>query len=68
MAQFSDEAIDGIRECVAAACAACAPTDSGLAVEDRMVRAVFGTDNAREGVAAFLEKRAPRFKHERSKP
>lgn len=68
VAQFSDEAIDGIRECVAAACAACAPTDSGLAVEDRMVRAVFGTDNAREGVAAFLEKRAPRFKHERSKP
>jgi enoyl-CoA hydratase len=57
---FSPSAIDGIRQCIAAA----GPqvTDTGLAVEDHFVRAEFDSPNAREGVAAFLEKRAPRFK------
>lgn len=56
---FSPSAIDGIRQCIAAA----GPqvTDAGLAVEDHFVRAEFDSPNAREGVAAFLEKRAPRF-------
>lgn len=58
--QFSAPAIDGIRRCVDAAGAQV--SDEGLAVEDRVVREVFVTDNAREGVAAFLEKRAPAFK------
>ncbi len=58
--RFSPEAIDGIRRCVAAAGAQ--PGDQGLAIEDRVVREVFPGDNAREGVAAFLEKRAPRFR------
>jgi len=58
--QFSGQAVDGIRRCVAAAGAQV--TDAGLAAEDRVVREVFVTDNAREGVAAFLEKRAPVFK------
>lgn len=56
---FSPSAVQGIRECIAAA----GPqvTDAGLAVEDHHVRAEFGSHNAREGVAAFLEKRTPRF-------
>jgi enoyl-CoA hydratase len=56
---FSPSAVQGIRECIAAA----GPqvTDAGLAVEDHFVRAEFGSHNALEGVAAFLEKRAPRF-------
>lgn len=58
--QFSPEAIAGIRRCVAGAGAQA--TDGGLALEDEVVREVFGTVNAREGVAAFLEKRAPRFR------
>lgn len=56
---FSPSAVQGIRECIAAA----GPqvTDAGLAVEDHHVRAEFGSPNAIEGVAAFLEKRPPRF-------
>jgi enoyl-CoA hydratase len=57
--RFSPSAIDGIRDCVEAA----GPqvTDDGLAVEDTVVREVFITDNAREGIAAFLEKREAKF-------
>lgn len=58
--QFSPQAIAGIRECVAAA--AMTVTDAGLAVEDRVVREVFLSENAREGVAAFLEKRPAVFR------
>ena len=58
--QFSGQAIDGIRRCVAVAGEQV--TDAGLDAEDRVVREVFVTDNAREGVAAFLEKRAPVFR------
>lgn len=58
--QFSPDAIAGIRRCVAAA--GPAVTDAGLAVEDAVVRAVFLTENAREGVAAFLEKRPAVFR------
>lgn len=57
--RFSPTAVAAIRRCVAAA----GPqvTDAGLAAEDAQVRATFDGPNAREGVAAFLEKRAPRF-------
>ena len=57
--RWSPDAIAAIRRCVAAA----GPTmsDAGLAVEDAEVRAVFDGPDAREGVAAFLEKREPRF-------
>ena len=60
VAGFSPTAIDGIRRCVDAAGAVV--TDAGLAVEDAVVRSVFNDDNAREGVAAFLQKRPPNFR------
>jgi enoyl-CoA hydratase len=52
-------AIAAIRACVDAAGEMV--TDAGLAVEAAQVRANFDHPDAREGVAAFLEKRAPRF-------
>jgi enoyl-CoA hydratase len=58
--QFSPDAIAGIRACVAAS--GLQVSGAGLAVEDRLVREVFLTDNAREGVAAFLEKRKAVFR------
>jgi enoyl-CoA hydratase len=57
--RFSPSAIDAIRRCVDAS--GPVVTDAGLAVEDGQVRAVFDGADAREGVAAFLEKRAPVF-------
>ncbi|MEZ5652984.1 MAG: enoyl-CoA hydratase-related protein [Burkholderiaceae bacterium] len=58
---YSQPAIDAIRGCVDAAGATV--TEQGLSVEDAAVTRVFQTDDAREGVAAFLEKRAPVFRH-----
>ena len=58
--RFSPTAIAAIRACVAAAGATV--TDAGVAVEDAQVRANFDSPDAREGVAAFLEKRPPVFK------
>jgi enoyl-CoA hydratase len=59
--QYSQVAIDAIRECLDAA----GPdvTDAGLAAEDAAVRRVMRSDDAREGVAAFLAKRPPAFRH-----
>ena len=37
------------------------PLEEGLALESEEFRAVFATDDAREGVTAFVEKRAPGF-------
>lgn len=59
--QFSLPAIEGIRDCVAAA-GDCV-SDQGLKVEDEVVRRVFASPDAEEGVRAFLEKRAPNFRH-----
>lgn len=59
--RHSQPAIDGIRRAVNASGAEV--TRVGLGVEDREVRAVFGTADAKEGVAAFLEKRPARFEH-----
>ena len=57
--RHAPSAIAAIRACVAAAGATV--TDAGLAVEDAQVRANFDHPDAREGVAAFLEKRQPHW-------
>jgi len=56
--KFSPTAIAGIRRCVAAFGEV---TDNGLLAEDALVRQVGDSDDAREGVAAFLEKRPAVF-------
>lgn len=59
--RHSQVAIDAIRRCVAVA----GPTveQAGLDVEDAEVRRTMTSEDAREGVAAFLEKRAAVFRH-----
>lgn len=57
--RWSPAALSWIRRCVDAA--GTQVSDDGLAVEDAAVRATFGSADAREGVAAFLEKREPKF-------
>jgi enoyl-CoA hydratase len=52
-------AIDAIWRCLEASRSTV--SDAGLAVEDREVRRVFGSAEAKEGIAAFLEKREARF-------
>ena len=39
------------------------PLTDGVAIERRYFHALFGTDDQREGMDAFLAKRAPAFKH-----
>jgi enoyl-CoA hydratase len=59
ISNFSPVATAAIRRCIAGA----GPfvTTEGLALEGREARIVLNSDDAREGVAAFLEKRPPRF-------
>jgi enoyl-CoA hydratase len=57
---FSPLAIHAIRECIAVAGEEV--SDAGLGVEDRAVRKVFSSEDAQEGIAAFLEKRPPVFR------
>jgi len=56
--QFS---IDRIRRCVSAA--GPVVTDEGLALEARAFEEVMTSEDAKEGVLAFLEKRRPNFQH-----
>ena len=37
------------------------PTPDGLAYEAEQVQALFATEEAKEGITAFLEKRPPHF-------
>jgi enoyl-CoA hydratase len=53
-------AVDAIRRCVDAA--GTGLTDAGLAVEDAEVHRVMTSEDSKEGVAAFLEKRPPIFR------
>jgi enoyl-CoA hydratase len=39
------------------------PLSDGLMFERRMFHSLFGTHDQREGMAAFLQKRSPRFEH-----
>ena len=58
---FSQYAIDRVHRCVAAA--GSEVTDAGLAVEAAAVEETTASEDAREGVVAFLQKRAPKFQH-----
>jgi enoyl-CoA hydratase len=40
-----------------------APLSEGLLHERRMFHALFGTEDQREGMDAFLAKRKPEFRH-----
>ena len=39
------------------------PLGEGIGFERRLFQALFSTDDQKEGMAAFLEKRAPKFTH-----
>ena len=41
-----------------------APLSEGILFERRLFHALFGTEDRKEGMAAFVEKRKPKFKHE----
>jgi enoyl-CoA hydratase/carnithine racemase len=58
------EALGAAKEAIRAALLT--PGPGGLARENELFRALFGTPDQREGMRAFLEKREPRFGDDRS--
>jgi enoyl-CoA hydratase len=52
---------DAVGRVIAAANAAGTPNDGGYTEEVRLFGECFGTEEMKEGVGAFLEKRAPKF-------
>ncbi len=59
IASFSRPAVMAAREAVA--CAFETPLAEGVRAERRMFHALFASEGQKEGMAAFLEKRKPRF-------
>jgi enoyl-CoA hydratase len=57
--RFSPAALAGIRRCLSVA--GDEISDAGLQIEDEVVRQVFISADAKEGIAAFLEKRPATF-------
>jgi len=39
------------------------PLAEGMLFERRLFHALFGTEDQKEGMAAFVEKRKPKFRH-----
>jgi enoyl-CoA hydratase len=60
LANYSPVAMGAIRRCISAAGPNISP--QGLSTEGREARLVTRSEDAQEGIAAFLEKRAPIFK------
>jgi enoyl-CoA hydratase len=60
LSRYSPVAMGAIRRCIAAAGSSVSP--QGLSIEGREARLVTRSEDAQEGIAAFLEKRAPIFK------
>lgn len=61
IAEFSLPAVMMAKECVDVAYET--TLDQGMRFERRMFHSLFGTSDQKEGMAAFIEKRSPDFKH-----
>jgi enoyl-CoA hydratase len=61
IASFSSPVVMMIKECINRAFEA--PLSEGLLFERRAFHAAFSLEDKAEGMAAFLEKREPRFRH-----
>jgi enoyl-CoA hydratase len=61
IAEFSLPSVMMLKEAVNRAFES--PLSEGLAFERRMFHALFATEDQKEGMAAFVQKRRPQFKH-----
>jgi enoyl-CoA hydratase len=61
IAEYSLPSVMAAKECVNRAYEA--PLAEGILFERRAFHALFGTEDQKEGMAAFIEKRKPAFKH-----
>ena len=61
IAQFSLPAVMMAKECINRAYEA--PLTEGLLFERRLFHSLFATEDQKEGMTAFVEKRAPNFRH-----
>ncbi|MGL6646178.1 enoyl-CoA hydratase [Aeromonas caviae] len=69
MAQLVErQSPSALRACNSSSIRAKHPQDAALPLERSLFLALFDDANQREGVAAFLEKRAPRWRYDQSRP